>query len=169
MPRYHVVVDGKEFDVEVNYRSGQYEVSVNGRPLRVQSHRLGESRSLLLVDNQSLEVDVRINGDGGKIVFMKGMEMSVSVEDYNLAQLRKIAGIHSGPLVEATFRAPMPGLVIDVRVQPGQKVKRGEPLLVIEAMKMENIIKAKGDAIVKATHVRGGQSVEKGDVLLEFE
>jgi len=169
MSRYHVVVDGKEFDVEVNYRSEQYEVSVNGRALRVQSHRLGESRSLLLVDNQSLEVDVRANGEGCKIVFMKGMEVPASVEDYNLAQIRKTAGFKSGPSVESAFRAPMPGLVIDVRVQPGQKVKRGDPLLVIEAMKMENIIKAKADAVVKVTHVSSGRSVEKGDLLLEFE
>jgi biotin carboxyl carrier protein len=169
MPRYFVVVDGREYDVEVNYGADRYDVSVNGRRHQIQSHQLGESRSLLLIDSHSLEVDVRPNGDGDMIVFMKGMEIPVSVEDYNLAQIRKAAGLSSGPAVESVFKAPMPGLVIDVRVRPGQKVRKGDPLLVIEAMKMENIIKAKGEAIVKATHVSGGQSVEKGDPLLEFE
>jgi biotin carboxyl carrier protein len=63
----------------------------------------------------------------------------------------------------------MPGLVMTVKVKAGDKVKKGMPLLVIEAMKMENIVKARGESTVKTVHVTGGQSVEKGDILLEFE
>jgi propionyl-CoA carboxylase alpha chain len=63
----------------------------------------------------------------------------------------------------------MPGLVISLRVAPGEPVAKGQPLMIIEAMKMENIIKARTDGIVKAIKVVPGQSVEKGDTLVEFE
>ena len=170
MPKYHVEVNGREFEIEVAYHSERYNIKVNGANKTVESHVLGESRSLMLIDNETLEVDVRPNGNGvERTVFMYGQEIPVIIQDYHLAQLRKTAGMAASPLLETELKAPMPGLVIEVKVQPGQSVKKGETLLVIEAMKMENIIKAKAPATVKATRVTAGQSVEKGDLLLEFE
>ena len=100
---------------------------------------------------------------------MKGMEIPVSIEDYNLAKLRKRAGMKSGASVDKVLKAAMPGIVLDVKVKIGDKVKKGQPLLVLEAMKMENIIKAQGDGTVKAVYIKNGESVEKGNKLLEFE
>jgi Acetyl/propionyl-CoA carboxylase, alpha subunit len=65
-------------------------------------------------------------------------------------------------------RAPMPGLIISLKVKNGDEVKTGDTLLILEAMKMENIIKAPGDAIVKSVKVSMGQGVEKNQVLIEF-
>ncbi|MBY0435500.1 MAG: acetyl-CoA carboxylase biotin carboxyl carrier protein subunit, partial [Cyclobacteriaceae bacterium] len=65
-------------------------------------------------------------------------------------------------------KAPMPGLIIDLRVNAGDTVKTGDPLLVLEAMKMENIIKAPGDGTVKQVKIKKGDSVEKGQLLIEF-
>jgi biotin carboxyl carrier protein len=62
----------------------------------------------------------------------------------------------------------MPGLVLRVLVEPGQKVTKGEPLLVLEAMKMENMIKAPGDAIVSSVKAQLGQAVEKNQILIDF-
>jgi len=170
MPRYHVVVDNREFDIELKYRSEKYEIVINEHTLSVESHRLGESRSLLLVDNQTLEVDVRGNEAGReKTVFMKGLEIPVTVEDFHLAKLRRTAGLAAGPAVESSLKAPMPGLMIDVKVEVGRQVNPGDPLVVIEAMKMENIIKARAKATIKKMCVKAGESVEKGDLILEFE
>jgi biotin carboxyl carrier protein len=63
----------------------------------------------------------------------------------------------------------MPGLVVEVKVAKGDSVTKGQPLLVIEAMKMENIIKAQGDGTVKEIYVEVGKSVEKAGKMLEFE
>jgi len=170
MVRYLVNIDGKEFDIELEYRSEKYHAVINGKKVEIASYRLGESRSLLLIDDQAHEVDVRSNGyDNRKVVFMKGMEIPALIEDYNLAQLRKTAGMSSDTAVARQLKAAMPGLVIEVKIKPGDKVTKGQPLFVLEAMKMENIIKAQWEATVKAVHVSSGQSVEKGDKLLEFE
>ena len=67
------------------------------------------------------------------------------------------------------IKAPMPGLVLDIRVKVGEKVKKGHNLLVLEAMKMENIIKTADDVIIKSIEVDKGSIVEKNQILLTFE
>jgi biotin carboxyl carrier protein len=66
------------------------------------------------------------------------------------------------------IKAPMPGLIIDLRVKEGDVVKQNDPLIILEAMKMENVIKSPGDGTVKAVKVQKGNSVEKNQVLIEF-
>ena len=67
------------------------------------------------------------------------------------------------------LKAPMPGLVLDIRVKVGEKVKKGHNLLVLEAMKMENIIKTADDVIIQSIEVDKGSIVEKNQILLTFE
>jgi biotin carboxyl carrier protein len=68
----------------------------------------------------------------------------------------------------ANIKAPMPGLVLDVSVTPGSTVSKGDKVLVLEAMKMENVIKSSGDGIVARVLVSKGQTVEKNQILIEF-
>lgn len=67
------------------------------------------------------------------------------------------------------IKAPMPGLVLNIMVKPGDAVKKNDPVLVLEAMKMENMIKAPGDSIVSSIHAEQGKAVEKGQILVSFE
>ncbi|MGV3540955.1 MAG: biotin/lipoyl-containing protein [Rufibacter sp.] len=66
------------------------------------------------------------------------------------------------------IKAPMPGLILDIKVTPGQEVKKGDPILILEAMKMENIIKSPGDGVVSDIKVNVRQNVEKNQVLIVF-
>ena len=63
----------------------------------------------------------------------------------------------------------MPGLVLEIQVQAGQTVSKGDTLLILEAMKMENVLKAAADGVIKSIHVQKGAAVEKGALLLELE
>jgi biotin carboxyl carrier protein len=66
------------------------------------------------------------------------------------------------------LKAPMPGLVLEVRVKVGDSVKKGDPLLVLEAMKMENILKSPADGIIQKVHVQKSAAVEKNQTLINF-
>ena len=67
------------------------------------------------------------------------------------------------------IKAPMPGLVLEVAVEVGTVVSKGDKVLILEAMKMENVIKAAGDGTVKAIHISKGTAVEKGQLLIEMQ
>ena len=170
MPRYTVMVGEREFDITLEYHADRLVATVDGRRREVVVRRLGPTRALLLIDNFSHEVDVRANGAANeRVVFLRGVEIPVTIEDYALAQMRKAAGIAAPSGADAFLKAPMPGLVVAIKAQPGQQVNAGDPLVVIEAMKMENVLKARTDGRVKAVHVKPGQSIEKNDKLIEFE
>ena len=66
-------------------------------------------------------------------------------------------------------KAPMPGLVLDVMVKAGDEVQKGDSVLILEAMKMENVIKAEGNAVVKSVSISKGDAVEKNQIMIEFE
>jgi biotin carboxyl carrier protein len=67
------------------------------------------------------------------------------------------------------LKAPMPGLIIDIKAKVGQEIKKGDVLVILEAMKMENVIKAQGDGVVKLIKIIEKENVEKGQTLIEFE
>lgn len=135
---------------------------------------------------------VQVSENRWHVINEKGESFSVSLESYNSENKHyglKIDGqeIEVGLLTEfdlllkdlgisaqgskkiKEIKAPMPGLVIDVHVKPGDLVKEGETVLVLEAMKMENVIKASTDVKVKKVNVKNGDTIEKGFVMVSFE
>jgi biotin carboxyl carrier protein len=82
--------------------------------------------------------------------------------------LAKLGIEHSAESAVKDVKAPMPGLIIDIALEAGQEVKKGDTLLILEAMKMENVIKCPADGIVSKVHIKKGESVEKNQILVEF-
>jgi len=121
----------------------------------------------LVWGTRSAEVIVLQQSDGW-LVGRGGETWVVEVRDEARLQARALTG--SGPRRDGAelVRAPMPGLVLRVEVEPGQTVVPGSGLVVLEAMKMENEIRAPVSGRVKAVLVKAGQTVEKGSVLLEL-
>lgn len=169
MPRYSVKIGGQEYDVLLKVEGDKILVAVNGKEFQVVSHSLGKTRTLLSVNSKTTEIDIHPNGNGTRLVFLNGFDLEASVEEYGLSQLKKVAGLSDSRSMESSLKAAMPGMVVDIKVAPGDSVDEGTPLLVLEAMKMENVIKAKGKAVVKSIKVKAKDAVEKGDILLEFE
>ena len=170
MARYLVKSNGKEFDIVVEKSGDSFCAVVNGRKQAVQFSSFGKSKLVMLVDGCSHEISVKTNGyDNSRLVTVGGIEVELEIEKFRLAQLKKAAGNSNIKAASKKIKAPMPGLVLEVKVSSGEKVESGQAILVIEAMKMENAIKSSAAAIVKNVAVSKGQSVEKGDLLIEFE
>jgi len=161
-----VQFDGKSFDVQTDDKN----IQVNGSQLMWDLVDLGNGQfhirynnksfpaEVIKIDRESKTVDLKI-GDQRYSVRVRGeIELLMEKMGMNTSASGKINAI----------KAPMPGLIIDLRVQPGDSVKAGDALLILEAMKMENIIKAPGEGVVKTVKVKKGASVEKGQVMIEF-
>lgn len=131
----------------------------------------GNNRFHVLRDNKSYEVEI-LNAD----LEVKTMTVKVNGRSYDVAltdrydELLKSLGMDktAGAKVNE-MKAPMPGLVLDVRVTEGQAVSKGDALVVLEAMKMENILKSPADVVVKKIIAKKGTAVEKNEVLVLFE
>jgi biotin carboxyl carrier protein len=103
------------------------------------------------------------------VIEVDGTPFEVKISD-ELDQMLETMGFGASASKHLTeIRAPMPGLVIDVAVEVGQAVSQGDKVLILEAMKMENSIMVSANATIKAIHITKGQTVDKGQVLVELE
>jgi biotin carboxyl carrier protein len=99
---------------------------------------------------------------------INGAIQTVSVKDRFDLLLDQLGMSNANAHKVNDVKAPMPGLILDVKVQPGQEVQKGDPIMILEAMKMENILKSPGDGVVKEVKVQVRQNVEKNQVLILF-
>ena len=106
---------------------------------------------------------------GSYTLWLDGFRYEVEALDERTRAIRALSGVHTGPAGPAPLRAPMPGMVVRVTVRAGDTVQAGQALVVMEAMKMENELRALTPASVRAVLVQPGTAVEKGTSLLELE
>ena len=128
----------------------EYHVIENGK-----SHWI----TVMEFDLQSRSCLLKVDGEIKKVKFLRDLDLMIERMGLNTVQVGKLK----------TLDSPMPGLVTGIKIQAGQEVEKGTPLLILEAMKMENVIVAPQAATIKEIKVIPGQAVEKGAVLLEFE
>jgi len=102
-------------------------------------------------------------------ICINGNSYAVSIKDELDGLIKELGLGLKGKQIDTNITAPMPGLILEIRVKPGQEVKEGEALLVLEAMKMENIIIAPNDCIIKSVAVKKGEAVDKKQLLIEIE
>ena len=164
--KYVVLLDGQTIEVEVD---GE-RITVDGRGHNATFGVIsGTPLRQLLVDGRPLTLSVEAIGRGRWALTPKGERWEMEVLDERTRHIRSLAGGGDQRRAPGVLKAPMPGLVVRVQVQPGEQVAAGHPLVVLEAMKMENELKAGAPGVVKSVRVAAGEAVEKGQVLVEFE
>ncbi len=102
-------------------------------------------------------------------IAVNGNNYDVTIADAFDQRVKKMGLLATSSLKVNSVKAPMPGLIVDVMVEVGQSVSEGTPLLVLSAMKMENIILSQGAGTVKSIAVKKEDSVEKGQLIIEME
>jgi biotin carboxyl carrier protein len=145
-----VLLDGTEVPAEV--------LDVPDSPIRLL--RLGNAVHEL--------VPRRAEHRGGYVISLGDQRVDVEALDERSRAVRSLRAATTAQVGVDPVRAPMPGLVTRVLVVPGEEVKAGARLIVMEAMKMENELRAKADGRVKAVPVQAGTAVEKGTLLVEW-
>lgn len=161
--RYITTVDNKEYLVEI---IDEKHISVNGKTYQVDFESVsGQPVYSLIVDGKSHESYVQ-QGDENWQVLLRGRLYPVTVEDERERRLRAAAGSGVAESGEFHLKAPMPGLVVAVPVAEGQDVKKGQVLLILESMKMQNELKSPRDGTVGRVRVKAGETVEQKQTLL---
>ncbi len=131
--------------------------------------RLADGFYALRIDGRSLPVVIEPAGGDAVRVTLRGRATTVRVQDETDLLLERFGLEEDAGAAEREIRAPMPGLVLNVLVEPGREIREGEGLLVLEAMKMENELRASAPGTVQAVHVEAGEAVDKNALLIELE
>jgi biotin carboxyl carrier protein len=164
--KYITTVEDKQYLVEI---IDEKHVSVDGKIYNVDFESVsGQPVFSLIVDGKSHEAYVQ-EGDETWQVLLRGQLYPVIVEDEREKRLRAAAGGGVAETGEFHLKAPMPGLVVSIPVSEGQEVKKGQVLLILESMKMQNELKAPRDGKVSRIKVKPGESVEQRQPLLSVQ
>ncbi len=164
--RYFVTVGDRTLEVEL----GPDGVRVDGTPVEADLSRVpGTDVHSLLLDRSSRRLVVRRNGRGVWDLHLRGRGLRAEVVDERTRRIREMTGAGAAGAGPRPVRAPMPGLVVKVEVEEGREVRSGDGLVVVEAMKMENELRAEAPARVKRIYVTEGETVDKDQVLIDFD
>jgi biotin carboxyl carrier protein len=163
---HHAKVNDKNFEI-VPTEDG---LLINGKPFQWDLAEITDGYFHILFQNKSYRAEI-VNIDATtktSTIKINGHSYSVALKDKFDLLLEKMGMNAAAGSKINNIKAPMPGLIIELKIKTGDTVKPGDQLIILEAMKMENIIKSPGEGIVKNVKVKKGDSVEKGQVLVEF-
>jgi propionyl-CoA carboxylase alpha chain len=154
-------------------KQGEAQIMVNGKTYAIASHsRLNDIRIEGTVNGQAFTAQIErgtLKNPLALQVQHNGTRIEALVMSPRMAELHKLMPYKAPPDLSRFVLSPMPGLLVDVAVQPGQKVQAGERVAVIEAMKMENVLFAAQDGVVKKVVAAKGESLTVDQMIVEFE
>lgn len=165
--KYFVKLDGTTHEITVDGDS----VLVDGRLARAHLEMVhGTPVCHLVLDGRSHTFAVGGASSGGRWTLVdRGEQVEVEVLDERTRHIQSLVGAGKSQASGGTIKAPMPGMVVKVLVEPGATVAPGQGLVVLEAMKMENEIKATSAGVVESVAVKPGLAVEKGALLVTLK
>ena len=164
-----VSLQGQDFVTQISADKGGSTVTVAGEAYRVESTWVpGQSLAVLEVNGVSLVLKVEKRTSGYRIR-TRGADLRVFVRTPRQAELSQYMLEKVAPDTSKLLLCPMPGLIVSMNVSEGDEVQEGQSLCVVEAMKMENILRAERKAVVSKIHAAPGDSLAVDEIIIEFE
>jgi biotin carboxyl carrier protein len=161
--KYITTIEDRQFLIEI---IDEKHISVDGKVYQVDFESVsGQPVYSLIVDGKSHEGYVAQADDNWQVL-LRGRLYPITVEDEREKRLRSAAGGGVAETGEFHMRAPMPGLVVAIPVEEGQSIEKGQVLLILESMKMQNELKSPRDGTVGRVRVKPGETVEQKQTLL---
>ena len=163
-------ISGKH-SFEISPEGNAVEGLLDGAYYNLDIEKIDSRTWHILKDYKSYYVQWVERSEDGKTFSLKinGQLLELNAKDHYDLLLEQMGMSAANTAKASKLKAPMPGKVLEVMVQPEQTVAKGEGLLILEAMKMENVLKAEEDGIIKSVNVSVGDAVEKNNVLIDFE
>jgi len=161
------VNDKNQFDLQIKDK----QVKINDKEFELDALRMEEGAMHLIIEGKSYRVRIQSSDSETKSyqLNVNGNAYSVALSDEMDLLLSRLGLADLASKKVNEVKAPMPGLVLKLVAAQGDTVAKGDSLLVLEAMKMENVIKSPGEGVIKSIRVNAGDKVEKNAVLIEFE
>ncbi|NQT34924.1 biotin/lipoyl-binding protein [bacterium] len=168
--KFFVDISDRRYEVEIPGSGDTEKLKVDGKSVDIDYRWLRDSRTAsLIIDGTTYTADYMPSGDRCRIQ-VDGRNFEVEVSDERSDAIKRLSGAgQTGRESSQDVKAPMPGLVVKLNVQEGDVVTKGQGVIVVEAMKMENEIKTSTGGVVNKILVEPGKSVNKGDLLLVIE
>ena len=161
--KYISIINGEKYEIDIDQED---HITVNDHPHKVDVEFLSDTGLLsLLLDNQSIEAIVEQREDSWEVL-IQGELYTVLVQDERAFRLAKERGTSFDVSGDAIVKSPMPGLIIEVLVEVGPMVEKGEKVVVLESRKMENELRSPREGEVTHISPGPGESVEKGQALV---
>ncbi len=161
--RYYTMVEEKEYIIDI-LEDGQ--LILDGQALQADLVKISGQPIYSLLLNDKLYESYIYENQGDWQVFLNGHGYKVQVLDEREKALQEAMNNKIEQRFEFNLRAPMPGMVISIHVQEGQAVKKGDVLILLESMKMQNELKSPKDGVVTHLRIQAGERVEQKQVLL---
>lgn len=159
MENYFITVDGEELIIERDASNALDLIKVDTDNFHVLQNNQAYDVELVDADFLNKTMKVLVNGNA----------YALKIEDSYDQMVKRMGLLANTAQKLNNIKAPMPGLIIDIMIEAGQEIVEGTPLIVLSAMKMENIILAQGDGIIKSIEVKKDDAVEKGQIIIEIE
>ena len=163
---YKVSVQDKSYDIEHK----ESALWINGERIELDQRMLADRSIHIIKDHRSHKIHLVDYDSEEKTVslLINNKAITVHIKDKMDLLLEKMGIDITASTKGGKVKSPMPGLVIEIKVEKDQAVQKGDTLLILEAMKMENVIKAPADGTISAIHITQGQAVEKNEVLIDL-
>ena len=166
--KYYTTVGDQTYEIAIDHHG---RIVIDGTELAVDMKAVaGRQLYSLLIDNTSHEVVLDPDSDQRAVygVMVEGQRYIVKVQDERSRRLALADRNLKPPEGELLIKAPIPGLVVKVMVAPGQQVSEGDPLVILEAMKMENELRAPRDGIIHELRIEPRMQVVLGQIMLSL-
>ncbi len=163
-----VAEDKKEFAIKFDKNSNSG--LINDEKFELDIIKVKENVYHIIKNNKSFNLEILSINKIEKLFFIKvnGIKFKFTVKDSYDELLHSLGMDNLVSNKIAELKAPMPGLVLGISINAGETVSKGDTLLILEAMKMENVIKSPTDGVIKSIAVKKGETVEKNQVILNF-
>jgi biotin carboxyl carrier protein len=168
---YNITINGKNtLKSELDFKSNKVSGTLNGKAIEADIISVGNQEYHLLLNNRSYNIQlVKADYTEKKLVVkVNGKKYSLDIKDKYDELLHNLGLDNIATKKINDIKAPMPGMVLNILVGEGQQVKKGDSLLVLEAMKMENVLKSPTDGTIKKVVAIKGTAVEKNQLLITF-